>query len=149
MTVGNFTAQASFVYRVARGDIDFLTDTIMAMLLDNAYTPTAAHDALDDVSAQEVNAGTYPDYARQTLASKTITQDGSLRTVFDAADVDFGNAVTISARYMMLFKDSGVAGTSYLLGYIDLNSGGSANVSSVAGDFDVGFNASGIYRITA
>ena len=148
MAVGNFIPYDSFVYRVARGDFDFLVDTVKMLLLDNAYTPLpAAHDALDDISANEVDDGVFTDYAQQTLAGKTITQDGSTRTVFDANDVDFGNAVTITARYAVIFKDSGTPATSWLMGYIDLNDGGSTAVSSTASDFDVGFNAAGIYRI--
>lgn len=144
MAAGPFVAYPSFTYRVARGDIAFLTDTIKALLATATYTLSTAHDALDDITNECADAG----YARQTLGTKTITQDGSLRTVFDAADLDFGNNVSISGRYIIVFKDSGTASTSYLLGYCDLTGGAGGNVSSVNSDFDLAWNASGIYRIT-
>lgn len=149
MSAGNFIPFKKAPYRMLRQELDWLTPgagTWKAALLTSAYTPDAnAHDAWDDVSAHECADG---DYARQNLASRTITQDGSNRTVFDAADVDFGNAVSIAARYMVLFLDTGTPATSYLFGYVDLNDGGSGNVESTNDDFDVGFNASGIYRVT-
>lgn len=145
MAAGNFIPYDEFVFRFARQEFNFLNGTIEALLLDNAYTPdTAAHTVLGDVTGQEI---TDTDYARQTLANNTITQDGSGRTVFDADDVDFGNAVSIAARYMVIVLNTGVASTSYLMGYVDLNDGGTGNVSSTNSDFDVAFSANGIHRI--
>jgi hypothetical protein len=145
MAAGAFLPYQSFVYRTARGDIAWLTDTIKALLATSTYTPNAAtHTTLSDITNECADSG----YARQTLGSKTITLDGSGRTVWGAAGLDFGNTVTIAGRYVVLFKDTGTAGTSYLCGYVDLNNGGSGNVSSVNSDFDLAWNASGIYRIT-
>jgi len=147
MAAGSFIAVDKFPYHAARQAFDFLGGTIKAALFDNAHTPNpTVNEFLSDL-ANEVNAGTYPDYARQTLAGKTITQGASNKVVFDANDVSFGASVTIVARYLYLFLDTGVAGTSKLMGYIDLNNGGSANVASVASAFSVAWHANGIYSI--
>jgi len=146
MAAGNFVPYAKFVFHTQRQAFDFLGATIKALLLANAHTPNMnGHEFLSDIVANEIaDAG----YVRQSLSGKTITQDGSNRTVYDADDVDFGNAVSLTARYMALFLDTTVAGTSKLMGLIDLNNGGSTAVSSTNSDFDIGFNAAGIYRIT-
>ena len=127
MAAGPFVPYQSFVYRSARGDIAFLSDTIKALLATNSYTPSVStHTVLTDITNECADAG----YARQTLGTKTITLDGSGRTVWDAADLDFGNNVTISGRYIVLFKDSGTGSTSYLLGYVELTGGAVGNISS-------------------
>jgi len=147
MAAGSFIAVDKFPYHAARQAFDFLSGTIKCALFDNAHTPApTTNEFLSDLS-NEVSSGTYPDYARQTLGSKTITQGTANKVVYDAADVSFGASVTIAARYMYLFLDTGVAGTSKLMGYIDLNNGGSANVASVASAFGITWNASGIYSI--
>lgn len=143
MAAGSFVANPNGVLSVWKQEIDFLNDTIKATLLTSSYTYSAAHQYLSDVSANEASGVT-----RQTLANKTITLDGSNRTVLDADDVDFGNNVSLSAKYMQIFQDTGNPATSRLLGYVDLDSGGSTNLSSVNSDFDIAFNALGIYRVT-
>lgn len=144
MAAGNFTAYQQGQLEIANRSADFVGGTIKAMLLTASYTPNAATDQyLDDISANECADG---DYARQTVGSKTIAlASGKVR--FDCADIDFGNAVTITAKYLVLFLDTGTPGTSTLLWYCDLNTGG-GSVSSTAADFDIAINASGIYEIT-
>jgi hypothetical protein len=145
MAAGNFTPYNSFPYHTAKNEINFLSDVIKALLAKTAYVPNVAtHVALSDIT----NECTDTDYARLTLGTKTLTQDGSGRTVWGAANCNFGSAVSIAARYLILFKDSGVGSTSWLLGYVDLNSGGSVDVSSVTSQFEVDWNAAGIYRFT-
>ena len=145
MAAGNFIPFDEFNFQTAKQAFDFENGTIEAILLDNAYTPdTANHTVIGDVSADEIGD---TDYSRQTLANKSITKDASGRTVYDADDVDFGNSVSISARYMVLALNTGTGSTSYLMGYVDLNDGGSSNVSSTNSDFDVAFSADGIYRV--
>lgn len=148
MAVGSFIAYNSFIYRAMRDAVlgeSNLNGTYQALLLDNAYVPSLAHATLADVVANEC---TDPDYGRRNIAGLAVSQDGSSRTVIDANDVDFGNAVTIGARYIVIVCYTGVNATSYLVGYMDLNDGGAANVQSTNDDFDVGWNAAGIYRIT-
>lgn len=149
MAVSAFKMYKSFMYRAMRDALlgeSNIAGTLKAILLDNAYTPSLTGDTLlSDIVADECADG---DYARQNISGLAVSQDGSSNTALDAADVDFGNAVTISARYLVLVWDTGVDSTSYLVGYVDLNDGGSANVSSVANDFDISWNAAGFYVVT-
>lgn len=119
--------------------IDLDTDTIKVALINVSadYTFNAAHDFLDDVTRY---AGT----TDQALASKTVT-DG----VFDAADVTF-TAVAISGTKtvaaLVIYKDTGVAGTSPLIAYID----GFTAVTPNGGDITITWSsgASKIFALT-
>jgi hypothetical protein len=94
------------------GGIDLLTDTIKVVLIDAAdYTFSDAHDFLDDVAAGAR-------IATATLASKTTT-DG----VFDAADVTFTSVTGDQFEAVIIYRDSGVEGTSELICYIDTGTG--------------------------
>jgi hypothetical protein len=89
------------------------SDTIKAILVDSAtYTFSAAHQFLSDVPAQSI-------ISTATLASKTVTGG-----VFDAADIVFTSVAAGAAlEYVILYKDTGVAGTSALLCFIDTATG--------------------------
>ena len=94
------------------GALDLTSVTVKAALLSDAYTYSAAHEFLSDVSASVLNTA-------QTLASKAVTGG-----VFDAADVVY-TAVTsgANARYVALYHDTGVAGTSSLIFFVDTATG--------------------------
>ncbi len=119
-------------------------DTVKIALLTSSYTPDFdAHDFFDDVSANEVAAsGTYS--AGGATLSVTLTQDNTDNEgVFDATDVSWTSA-TITARYAVIYKSTGTAGTSPLIGLIDFGS----NQTSTAGTFTITFAAEGIINVT-
>lgn len=94
------------------GAVNLSTDTIKAALLSDAYTYSAAHEFLSDVSATVLDTAV-------TLTSKSITGG-----VFDAADVVFGLvAPGANAKFVVLYVDTGVAGTSSLLYLVDTATG--------------------------
>jgi hypothetical protein len=98
----------------ADGDIDLLNDTIKCVLIDAAdYTVDLAnHDFLDDVPSG-ARVGT-----ARTLGSKTTTAG-----VFDAADVTFSSVTGDQCEAILIYKDTGTAGTSRLIAYIDSATG--------------------------
>lgn len=115
------------------GDIDIPTDTIKAALIDTGtYTYSAAHDFYDDVSGV---VGT-----PQTLASKTVANG-----TFDAADITFSSVTGNTVEAIIVYKDTGSAGTSPLIAYID--SGTGLPVTPNGGDINVTWNASGIFSL--
>lgn len=144
MAIGPFRFYHNGLKNVFNGNIDFLTDTMKAAILLSTYTPAQdTHDAWDDVSSHECADG---DYAKKTLASKAVSiVDGAI--AIDAADIDFGSSVTITGKYLAIFKDSGTPSTSYLLGYIDLDETGGGSASSVAAPFQVLFGPDGIVGV--
>ena len=127
-------------------EIDWDSDTIKIMLLSGAYTPNQdAHDYLDDVVSNEVT-GTGYTAGGAVLASKTATYDAATNTVkFDAADVTWSGS-TITARYAVVYSDSGATNaTKPLIAYFDFGT----DKASSAGDFVVRFHADGVFTATA
>lgn len=149
MAVGTFTWTHQGLLNKENGSIDFLTDTIVGVLVDNAHTPSQANDDVySDISGNECADG---DYAPVVLSGKAITESGGV-VKMDANQIDYGSTVTIGARYVYLARRAGgslVAG-DLILGYMDLNDGGSANVDSTNSDFKVDFHATnGIHLVDA
>lgn len=144
MAVGTPKAYEKGLLSITKGVVDFAGDTIKAALLDTTHTVSIATDQFfNDVSTYECTDG---DYAKVTLTS--VTQAiSSGKIVFDFDDISFGSAVTIAARYLVIYKDTGMSSTSNLLFVVDLNDGG-GNVSSTADSFDITLSASGLYAIT-
>lgn len=133
----------SFKKKIMDGSIDLDTDTIKLALVSSAYTPDQdAHDFWDDVSANEVAAsGTYS--AGGVTLTTSVTQDNTDNEgVFDATDVSFTSA-TITARYGVVYKSTGVSTTSPLICLIDFGS----DQTSTAGTFAVTFAAEGILNL--
>jgi hypothetical protein len=99
-------------------EIDFNTDTIKVALLGSGYTPDQdAHDYFDDVVANEVAGGGYT-AGGEALTTPTVTYDGATnRLKLDGDNVTFTSAPT--ARYAVVYVDTGVDGTSPLLSYVD------------------------------
>jgi hypothetical protein len=96
------------------GSIDLDTDTIKVVLVDGAdYTPNlATHQFLSDIpsAARVAISG--------ALQNKSVT-DG----VFDADDIVIASVSGDQFEYLVLFKDTGVEGTSRLILLIDTATG--------------------------
>lgn len=96
------------------GSIAYLTDTIKVALVTSGYTPNlATHQYYSDLTPGSNVVGT-----AQTLASKTSTAG-----VADAADISYSSVTGSAITYMAIYKDTGVAGTSPLIGLIDTATG--------------------------
>ena len=133
----------SFKKKIMDGSIDLDTDTIKIALVSSAYTPDKdAHDFWDDVVANEVaNSGTYT--AGGATLTPTVSQDNTDdEGVFDATDVSWTSA-TITARYAVIYKSTGVNSTSPLIAVIDFGT----NQISTGGTFAITFAAEGIINL--
>lgn len=115
-------------------------DTIKLALLANTYTPSIDnHEFFDDVSAHEVSATGYT-AGGQTIANQAVSQDNTGdEGVYDGDNVTWANS-SITARYAVLYKDTGTPGTSPLIGYIDFGE----DKESEGDNFIVSFDAEGI-----
>jgi hypothetical protein len=130
--------------KIAEASVDFLNDTVKVALVTSSYTfDQDTHDFWDDVSTNEVS-GTGYTAGGETLGTKTVTYDAGTNEVrFDAADVTWTSS-TITARYAVIYKDSGVAATSPLIALVDF---GQDEVSS-NGDFGITWAANSVFKIT-
>ena len=117
----------------ASADVDLNDGTVKVALSTAAYN--SAHDFYDDVSASTVGTP-------QTIANTTVT-DG----LFDGDNVTYtavpsGSTVTA----LIIYIDTGTAGTSPLVAYIDTSVTG-LPVTPNGGDITVTWNASGIFTL--
>ena len=133
----------SFKKKIMDGSIDLDTDTIKVALTSSSYTPDIdTHDFFDDITNEVAASGTYS-AGGATLANKTVTQDNTDNEgVFDADDISFTGA-TITARYAIIYKSTGVTSTSPLIGVIDFGT----NQTSTNGTFTVTWAAEGILNL--
>lgn len=124
--------------------VDWAADTIKVALVKAAYAPDQdKHDFWDDVSANEV-AGTNYTAGGKELTEKTVTYDEASNTVRLKAKTVEWKEVTVEYRYAVVYKDTGAAGTSPVLGYLD--TGGTQKI--VAGLVKIEWDATdGAFRV--
>ena len=129
---------ASLIYNsavddMARGAIDFDTDTFKIMLVTSTYTANKdSHDKRDDVT-NEVSGTGYT--AGGATVACTVTKD----TANDKVTLAFASTswatATITARGAVIYKSRGGSSSAdELVAYIDFGS----DVSSTAATFTVG-----------
>lgn len=114
--------------------INFPNDTFKVALVLNTYPQNLTTDEF------YTSISTYVVGSPQTLTSRTVTGG-----VFDAADVTF-TAVSAGSTVeaVVIYKDTGVAGTSPLIAYIDTITG--FPLATNGGDITVQWDA-GAYKI--
>ena len=125
-------------------EVNYITDTIKVMLCTSAYTPNQDTHIYKSSITNEVT-GTGYTTGGATLTNKTMTYDGATNTIkLDANDVVWASS-TITARYAVIYDDTGTDSTSTLLGYIDF---GEDKISS-SGDFKITWDTAGIFAVVA
>jgi hypothetical protein len=129
---------ASFIYNsaldeLARGDIDFDTNTFKAMLVTSGYVANKdIHDFRDDVTNEVPATGGYT--AGGVVSTITVTKD----TANDKVTIEMGAVSwatsTIIARGLVYYQSRGGASSAdELVAYNDFG----GDVSSVGGEFAV------------
>ena len=111
-----------------KGEISWSSDNIKAALVDSAsYTPNTATDQfLSSVSGITATSG--------NLTSPT-TADG----VAGAANVTYPSVTGNQSEYIVIYQDTGVAGTSRLIALVDTATG--LPVTPNGGDITVEWDA--------
>ena len=122
---------------VVKGEIDYLNDTIVVLLL-SAAPDIDADTFISDLTGEITGGG----YVRKTLASKTVTTDDTNnRTIADAADVQW-TALTNAFRYYVVAQSTGNDATSRVIVGHDLG----ATQTIDGGTYDITWPASGIFN---
>ena len=125
------------------GVIQFGTDTLKILLTTVTYVPAQDTDANLTNVTNEV-AGT--NYAAGGIALTGVTVTASVHTIIvNSNDITWSQSGTgfNNARIAVLYKRTGVAGTSLLIAYADL--GGS--LGNVFGDLTLQINANNIFTL--
>ena len=141
-------AVTAFVFNAAKkklmeGAFNMTTDTMKVALTTSSWVPNIdTMDFFDDVTNEVSSAGYTAGGA--TLGTKSITVDtANDLAYFDAADTTW-SGVTFTYRYLVLYKSTGTAGTSPLLGYIDFG----VDRSNSADTAYIQWATTGIFKIS-
>ncbi len=133
---------ASLIYNsaledLARGAIDFDTDTFKIMLVTAAYTANKdTHTKRSDVTDEVPATGGYT--AGGQVVAPTVTKDNANDRVDITWSQETWAAATITARGAVIYKSrGGAASADELVAYVDFGS----NIISTAGDFIVTFTS--------
>jgi hypothetical protein len=114
-------------------EINLPADNIKVSLVAAGYTFSAAHQFYSSVTNVVATSG--------NLASKTVTNG-----VFDAADVTFTAVTGAAVTQIVIYQDTGVAGTSRLIAYFDTGVTG-LPVTPNGGDISITWSGSGIFTL--
>jgi hypothetical protein len=118
--------------------INYLTDTIQVALVTSSFTYNAAHEFFSDVTNEITGTG-------YTAGGKVMTtpvgtwDSGTMTEKFVFDDVVWTTA-TFTVRRAIVYKNTGTAGTSPLMGFVDLG----ADYSPVGVPFTLHVNAAGL-----
>lgn len=132
-----------FPNKAMSSEIDWENDTIKVVLVTSSFTPDQdTMDYFDDIT-NEVS-GTGYTAGGAILTNAVLSYDD----VTNINKLDGDNVVwtssTITARYAIVYKDTGTPSTSPLIGYIDFGEDASSN----NGDFTINWASSGIVTFT-
>lgn len=115
-------------------NIDLNDGTVKVALIDtSAYTYSAAHQFLSSLTGVVGTA--------QTIANTTVANG-----LFDGDNVTYTAVAGNSVEALVIYIDTGTAGTSRLVAYIDTGVTG-LPVTPNGGDITVSWNASGIFQL--
>lgn len=124
--------------------IDLDADTIKLALVTSSYTPNIDTDQYWSTPQANEASGTGYTAGGATLANAAVTTDTTNdKGKFDADDVSWTISSALSARYAVLYKSTGTAGTSPLIGYIDFGS----TYSLASGTITITWSANGVITI--
>ena len=119
----------------AATNTNLLTGTVKVALVDTGvYTYSAAHQFVSSLSGVVGTAGTIG-------ATKSVTNG-----LFDGGDVTFTAVTGNSAEALVIYVDTGTAGTSPLVAYIDTSVTG-LPVTPNGGNISITWNGSGIFAL--
>ena len=139
------TAYNNFKKFIVDGtNIDLDTNTIKVALCDSSYNPMLdTHDYFDDIT-HEISGGNYT-AGGSTVTGLSLTVDTTNdRCKWDATDVTWTSLTMTDGRYGIIYKSTGVAGTSPLIAYINFGE----NKSITNGTLTITWHGNGIMLVS-
>lgn len=135
----------SGLVKLGDGSIDWNTDTIKMALVTTTYTPDVdSHDFYNDITNELSTAGGYTSGGITLTCS--VTQDNTNnRAIYDATDIST-SLTSLTFRYGVIYKSTGVSTTSPLIGYIDFTGSGNQTVNGL---WEVTWSTAGVFNLTA
>jgi len=132
---------AKFFENALRGNLDDLegADNLECMLLDANHSFSETDEFVNDIVANEIDDA---DYSRQSLTNVAVTQNTNEVNV-DADDINFGNEVTISASYAVIYQSQTDDTDSPVMFHVDFD----GEQESADGEFTLEVHADGLYDL--
>lgn len=133
-----------FLAKLCQAQFNWTNDTIKVALLSSTYTPNQdTHEFWSDVSSHEVS-GTGYTAGGKAVTNKSLYYDADNNTQQLRCDSVSWENSTITARYAVVYKDTGTPSTSPLIAYVDFEQ----NLSSNNGTFQVTVPSDGLLKIS-
>jgi hypothetical protein len=112
------TPYGKFLLELGKGSFNLSTDTIKAALTTSSYSPNIdTHEFFSDVTNEA--SGTGYTAGGMTLTNVTWAYNSSQDYAILTADPVLWTGITITARRAVVYKSTGTASTSRLIGYVD------------------------------
>jgi hypothetical protein len=125
-------------------EINFLTDTVKAMLCTSTYVPNQdTHRYKSDVTNEVTGTGYTA--GGVTLTTKTAVYSGASNTLTLDSDDPSWSASSLTARFIVFYVSTGTDATSPLIAYADFG----ADATTVAATFTYQLPATGIAQYIA
>jgi hypothetical protein len=99
-------------------EINFASDTVKAMLVTSAYTPSMDTHRYKSSVTNEAS-GTGYTAGGQTLTSKTVSYNTASHTLTLSCANPSWPSSAITARYLVFYVSTGTDSTSPLIAYVD------------------------------
>jgi len=136
---------SNFFKNALQGNINNLegVGALECMLLDVNHTFDEANEFVSDIVINEIAD---VDYARQTLTGVSVVQGTAAETnliTVDAGDITFGDPVTISANYAVIYQSQTDDTDSPLMFHVDFD----GLQESVDGAFVLEVHADGLFDV--
>lgn len=131
--------------KLYQGDLDLDAGEITCALMGTGYTFEFDQELFTEIEEDEVDDEEYPDYSRQVITNNTVIYDPAENpraVTFDADDVNFGDQVTIDARFAVLFA-TGEDHNQELIACVDFLE----ERGSVDGAFEIQWHEDGIFEV--
>lgn len=123
------------------GNVNLLSlNNVKIMLLDNSIAPSQSTWEFADIITNEISSAEYTPGG--AVLQNVILNTINSKFTIDADDVVWSGA-SFTARYAVIYQDTGVPSTSPLISYIDFGN----DISVVGDDFKIFFDIMGIITI--
>lgn len=130
----------NFYEQLVDAGIDWLADTVNAALLTDSWTPDRTLDFLSELTNELANGDGYTT-GGEALTTKAVNTAANV-TYLNADDIVWTFTASKSFRYVVFYKNTGVAGTSPLIWYVDLGA------TTVSGTYTLQLNANGLISLS-
>lgn len=127
---------------------DWDTDTIKCALATSSYTPDQdAHDFFNDITNELTTANGYTAGGATLTAAAPTYDTATNQARLDANDTVWTATESgITARYAIVYKSTGSAATSPLIGWVDF---GANNTAAAGAKFTIEWDAVGLFYVEA